>query len=449
MSIIKKNIKCIIIYNPLSKIGHFDSWCNIFVKVFLENNWTVILVTKNAEIINNNYPEFHNNNKNKLIIFDQNYYFNLNQKKSFIEYFLKKIKIFELLSKLKFNEGRKSQSFYFLMKKIISKVSNYIIQNIEVKFLKFSKYRLIVSPKDPLIFASDIELIVRSLGTNPDIVLNMYLDLYDPEVKVWEKFSQVMKFKWAGIHMDTTHTLTNKAYRKSESLKVIYTLNETDKYKEKECVQSYIYQWIPDITNIKLPSSMSNITKSILKFASGRKIIFLGGSIGFSKNISLWSELCLNLNHNEWYFIQIGKIEYSTLTSADIKGLHTLQKLDSDIIYIFDEYLPDETVFNEIMSISSIIWGLYRDFDRSSNILTKAALLLKPIIVSDRFIMGQRVSKYNTGITSSENNIYILMNAIESLINNPIPEQNYKNYANDFGIDVLSNSLLKSINSSI
>lgn len=447
MSITKKNTKYIIIYNPLSNIGHFDSWCGIFVRVFLENNWTVVLVTKNAEIINNNYQEFHNNSR--LKIFDQNYDLKINNKKSFIEYFLKKTKIFELLSKLKFNERMKNQSFYFIMKRIISKVLNYIIQNIEAKFLKFSKYRLIISPKDPLIFASDIELIVSSLGTKPDIVLNMYLDLYDPEIKVWEKFSQVMKFKWAGIHMDTTHTLINKAYRKSESLKVIYTLNETDKYKEKECVQSYIYQWIPDITNIKLPSPMSNITKSILKFASGRKIIFLGGSIGVSKNISLWSELCLKLNHKEWYFIQIGKIEYSTLSSADIKGLHILQKLDSDNIYIFDEYLPDETVFNEIMSISSIIWGLYRDFDRSSNILTKAALLLKPIIVSDRFIMGQRVSKYNIGITASENNIDILINAIECLMNNPIPEQNYKNYAYDFGLNVLSNNLLKSINSSI
>ncbi len=37
-----------------------------------------------------------------------------------------------------------------------------------------------------------------------------------------------------------------------------------------------------------------------------------------------------------------------------------------------------------------------------SNILTKAALLSKPIIVSDRFLMGQRVNTYNIGIAVPE-----------------------------------------------
>ena len=107
--------------------------------------------------------------------------------------------------------------------------------------------------------------------------------------------------------------------------------------------------------------------------------------------------------------------------------------------------MPDETVFNEIMSISSIVWGLYRDFDRSSNILTKSALLSKPIIVSDRFLMGQRVNTYKIGVAVSEIDADSAKSGIEWLINNPVPLANFERYADVYSTRALSKKLNESL----
>ncbi len=440
-----KNCKSIIIYNPLSNIGHFDSWCYIFAKILLDSGWIVVVVTKNTKNIIREFETYDDKFKDKLILINQTNDIFTNDKSSVFENIIKKSKILEFIDKIRIKDYQKYHKITNSVKRsLLNKYNNCLIK-IELFLLKFITSRLKINPNDQIKFALDINLLVHALGTKPNIVLNMYLDLYNPEIKVWDEFSKIMTCKWAGIHMDTSHKLIERPYSKSDNLKVIYTINEHKKNDENVDGESFVYQWLPDVTNVSLPTKLSQITSSIIKFAAGRKIIFLGGSIGISKNLSLWAKLIFKLDPKEWYFVQIGKIEYSTLSADDLSGLHSLQNLEIENIYISDEYLTDETVFNEIMSVSSIIWGLYKDFDRSSNILTKAALLFKPIVVSNRFLMGQRVNKYQIGIAVSETNIESLINGINWLIKNPIPIINFKKYADHYNTKELSNKLIKSL----
>jgi hypothetical protein len=64
---------------------------------------------------------------------------------------------------------------------------------------------------------------------------------------------------------------------------------------------------------------------------------------------------------------------------------------------VYPDYLPDETSFNSIIATANVIFAVYRDFYRSSNMLAKAAYFEKPILVADRCLMGERVTQYGIG----------------------------------------------------
>jgi glycosyltransferase involved in cell wall biosynthesis len=68
---------------------------------------------------------------------------------------------------------------------------------------------------------------------------------------------------------------------------------------------------------------------------------------------------------------------------------------------------------------------VYLDFPHSSGILGKAAEFEKPIIVSNKYCMGERVSKYEIGLTVDENDTDALYQAICQLTTIQQQESNF------------------------
>lgn len=431
-----KNHKSILIYNPLSNVGHFDSWCKIFVVALLNKGWNVCVVTNNTKIF---LGDIYIDNKfdlSKLLLIDKNTVFHEQAVLKFSDFLFSKIRF------IKFNSADNKLSTFF--KKIFIFITNTIYTIIQ----KIFKTRVSISFTDPREFARDVELISNTLGGSPTIVLNMYLDLYDSNSKIWDKFTKLMNFDWVAIHMDSTHTLIGKPFSKSKSLKAIFNINEPVSIQPLTSFKFKSF-WLPDATDTSLPKFESKLAQDILQKARGRNILFLGGAIGGTKNLSLWAELICISNPECWFFVLVGKIDFQTLSSADLSGLEQLRLNNPDNVYFCDTYLDDESIFNELISISTVVWGVYRDFDRSSNILTKAALFSKPIVVSKSYLMGQRVIQYKIGYAVSESNVLDVLNAINLLITNPIHENNFKNYAAVYSKEALAVKLDQSLMSVI
>jgi len=438
MNFFDKNKKSILIYNPLSNVGHFDSWCAIFVKSLLTTGWSVCVVTKNSQKLFDIANYEIDIDSSRLLILDENSVIKDNFYFNFCREVLNKIKIFEFLERIQFpikpsplNDAR---SF-------LKRVNNYCARMITKGLNKIFQPKLIISATNVQAFANDINLAIKRLGTPPNVVINMYVDLYAPDSDVWEIFAESMQYKWVGIHMDMTHTLVNRPYWKSAALKTIFTINEPAPTASGSDFKGMNYQWLPDVTDISLPVTPSQITMQIQKRANGRNIIFLGGAIGGTKNLSLWSELVFKADKFKWFFVQIGKIDYGTLSGADLAGLQQLLAAKYENFYYSDDYLPDEAVFNEIVSKSAVVWGVYRDFDRSSNILTKAALFSKPIVVSKNYLMGKRVNQYKIGCAVSETDVNDVLDAMDWLIAHPVSADNFKNYAAVYSTQALTEKL--------
>jgi hypothetical protein len=62
------------------------------------------------------------------------------------------------------------------------------------------------------------------------------------------------------------------------------------------------------------------------------------------------------------------------------------------------------------------LFAAYLNFPHSSNLLTKSALLEKPIIVSEGFLMAERVKKYRMGKVIPEGNVKDGLAAMMSLL---------------------------------
>ncbi len=442
MSFFNKKEKSILIYNPLSNIGHFDSWCLIFTRALLEKGWKVCVITNNTHKLEELSVQYAKIDSPQLIILSGASIIRNNTYFSLCRSIFKNLKIFEYLDKAKIDIGNTK-----LNKKIIffARIYNFIFRKIEIILNKMFQPKLIISGINPLYFVNDINLATKALGSVPDVVINMYMDLYQTDIGIWEQFAKKMRCKWVGIHMDMTHRLVTRPYFKSPHLKAIYTINETQSVslvKEKEEIK---YQWLPDVTDTSMPLKPSKIAAQIRERAMGRKIVFLGGAIGGTKNLSLWVELILKADSSKWFFVQIGKIDFGTLSFEDENGLKKLFSNEMENLYVSDSYLPDESVFNEVISISDIIWGVYRDFDRSSNMLTKAAEFKKPIIVSKKYLMGERVNKYKTGVLVSETEVTEVLAALEWLYANSIATEHYENYSAIYSTKALAQKLDQSL----
>jgi hypothetical protein len=442
MSFFNKTEKSILIYNPLSKIGHFDSWCYIFTRALLEKGWQVCVISNDRNKLTELSSEFNTIDAHKLLILNETSIIRNNVYFSICRKILHKFQIFEYIKQAKINIDHSRLNSKLI---IFARIHNFFVRKLEMILNKLFKPKLLISATNPIYFVNDINLALKNLGSLPNVVMNMYVDLYQTDIDIWERFAKKMKCKWVAIHMDMTHTLVNRPYSKSSNLKAIYTINESQSVsliKEKEEVN---YQWLPDVTDTSMPQKPSETSLKILDCAQGRKIVFLGGAIGGTKNLSLWSELIFRADPSKWFFVQIGKIDFGTLSSEDQNGLSQLISTKKENYYFSDSYLPDESVFNEVISKSDIIWGVYRDFDRSSNILTKAAEFKKPIIVSKKYLMGERVKRFEIGVLVSETEVNEALEALEWLSTNPIATENFEKYSAVYSTKALAQKLDQSL----
>ncbi len=300
---------------------------------------------------------------------------------------------------------------------------------------------LIVSSTNPLAFARDIALVRRAYELDDAVVLNLYIDLYVGHAAAWQAFGKIMTQEWVGLGIDLSNSLPEPLLDASSRLRRILYISENTIHFPLPPQKNLDYIWIPDVASVILPPVMSDLANQIRQRAGSRKIAFLGGAIGGTKNLSIWYEAMALCDSDEWFFLQVGAVNLSTLTTADHRMLEKTLARKPENLLILDHYLEDEGSFNELIALSTVIWGLYRDFDRSSNILAKAASFRKPIIVSTNYLMGKRIRDYRIGQDVAETDPAVVAESLNYLAANKVPDSCFDRYLNDFGFPALSRKL--------
>jgi hypothetical protein len=441
-------MKSIVVYNPISGHGHLDSWNAMFTKILLESGWTVLSISSDPEGL---YATLKGNNclnlKNlKAIPASRgNTYSNLssNTKKSSLKALWRKINITgyayvfgygNLVAKRpgKFHEKLLAASYLFL----------HFFRYFLFPLVRVSLKPEVIYEVPPTFSLSDIEREIEGHKFKSNIVFHMYLDglgFHDPQLS---NALSTLKFKWAGIRFapePEDHTVLNGHLK----LKGIAYLDEDMANCMAKSLPNVNVRYLPDIANVQVAEKMPDVIELIKHQAKGRRIVFLGGIIGLRKNLNLWLELVDAVDPKKWYFIQIGEIDFKNLKAKEFLGIYKKLLLPPENFMLIPAYIEDEGVFNSIISISDIVFAVYKNFKNSSNMITKASFFHKPILVSDRYLMGRRVQAFRIGVAVPENNIQMIISGLERLASKKIPSANFDIYNQAFNQEVFRGEFLK------
>lgn len=283
---------------------------------------------------------------------------------------------------------------------------------------------------DPGEFRDQVNAVIARHPGQIACVLNMYVDAYADDPGSWRDFAFNEGVPWAALHITPPGEPVH-AYCELACCRGILLLDEAIAAHYRRMMPGKHIACLPDIADASLPESPGALSRRIARAAAGRKIVFMGGSIGRQKNLERWYELISRADPVEWFFVQVGRINKANLTPNDRAALEKVIEAPPANLYIEPTFLADERSFNEIIAMSAAIFAVYRDFFRSSNMLSKAAYFEKPILVANGCLMGERVERYGIGLAVDPDDTLAMVEALAALPGIDGLKSNFQRYRDE------------------
>lgn len=456
----------IVLYNPISNEGHLDSWHILFAVLLLKGGYGVIAITSDplgleAKLTSKGYPP----NETLRIVGtqDQGHAASVMNKRSRLIQTLRQAWLnwnaycdeAQYQQHWHLNQAQKGPFAYLgsRFKSSILKLFGQLLQLLHSLYKKSkqsqqSSVKAVISYLRPADFLQQVNVVLDQYPGQVQVVFNMYIDAYSPAVESWQSFRFKEGTPWGALCITPTER-PDQGYYKALDFKGTLLLDERLTACYRAELPQYIFEYLPDVTDTVLPAESGQLARELRILAGSRKIVFMGGSIGKQKNLSRWFELIAVADPQQWFFVQIGRINKNNLMPEDEVALRQVLSRPPENLYIQPTYLADERTFNEIISISDVIFAVYRDFGRSSNMLSKAAYFEKPILVSKSCLMGDRVEQYRIGYAVPQDDTLAMYQALCNLGKIENLETHFKSYRSDFSEEIMQQKLVAFLQQSI
>jgi hypothetical protein len=269
--------------------------------------------------------------------------------------------------------------------------------------------------KNTWLFLRDVvKKSIESSGNQPDLVFFPMVDSYIGPYVLKQEIDYLFPYNWSGLYMKPQSTILKPSFSylrrlflnhnhifNSKYCKSVGIFIETTSIELLKVINKPIIVF-PDIVDMAEINISSTLIKSILKKANGRKIITLSGSLDKRKGVMNFVEIANKLSNENLFFVLAGEISESSFSIDEINFIKNGAQNNS---FFFLKRIIDENTFNGLISISSLIYAVYINFPFSSNLIGKAALYNKPILVASNTYMGFIVDKYLLGRSVIESDI--------------------------------------------
>ena len=261
----------------------------------------------------------------------------------------------------------------------------------------------------------------------PDLVFFNWIDSYFSYYLTHHLVDRVFPYNWSGLYFQPgdlryeQHVipllgipLSHYGVVNSRHCRGLAILDETLTHNLQAKVKNPVIAF-PDITDESSPDFGYSLVRDIQEKAQGRKIVGLIGSLNKRKGLLTLLESAEKVKDENLFFVFAGNYsQYGMSEEEKQKVQYWLDSAPENCFFHF-QYIPDEPQFNALIVSCNILFAAYENFPYSSNILTKAAVFKKPVIVSEGFCMGKRVEKYKLGITIPEGNVAKCIEALRYL----------------------------------
>jgi glycosyltransferase involved in cell wall biosynthesis len=173
----------------------------------------------------------------------------------------------------------------------------------------------------------------------------------------------------------------------------------------------------PEVVDSRLPTAdepTANVARKLRAMAGGRPIVSLVGWLQRSKGIEYFTEIAGDPRLRDRFFFLGGELDRTGIPPDVVRTLlevwHTAPNIHAHLARLHDG--PE---LNAILVESAVVFAAYVDFPHSSNILAKAAMLGRPVIVSRGFMMGAAVERHRLGIVVPQGDVDAAVKAILQL----------------------------------
>ena len=188
---------------------------------------------------------------------------------------------------------------------------------------------------------------------------------------------------------------------------------------------------LPDIADDSLVAS-SKLSEELERRAAGRKIVGLLGHLSEAKNLAMFLDLATAPRNRDIFFLLAGQYEALSVAPRERALLTDAAAGAMENVWALPNRIAAESEFNFLLQRVDVVFAVYRDFTRSSNILTKAALFHRPIVVAPGFCMAERVNRYRLGLTAKPDDAAECDAALRRLLRDGARGADYDGYARDF-----------------
>lgn len=275
--------------------------------------------------------------------------------------------------------------------------------------------------------ANAIQKASFKIGSSPDLVFFAWLDSYLSSYLIHHILDKIFPYNWSGLYFrpyqqpkQQKQSIISQVFNpytalQSSHCKAVAILNEDTFETLQSKLKNTPVIVFPDFTDESSPDFSFPIMQQIQDKAAGRKIIGLLGSLDKRKGFLTLLEVSQKMVWEDYFFVFAGKLGESSFLPHELMKIQNIVDSIPHNCFFYFERIPDEDQFNSLVYICDILFAVYNNFPNSSNILTKAAIFQKPVVVSNNFCMGKRVRKFCLGLTINEGDTSQCIAALQQL----------------------------------
>lgn len=262
----------------------------------------------------------------------------------------------------------------------------------------------------------------------PDLVFHTMLDYCLTPGLPAPLTDWLFPYRWSGLYFHPWYLrrpmrynalrrglLANHAALHSRRCPAVCVLDEGIADKLRGLLGSKPVIVFPDIADDTAPDPNDLLAAQIRERAGMRPIISLLGILTRRKGMLLMMEAAQQMAAEDAFFVFAGPYDPAHFSVQERARFDSFVAAKPENCYFHFDTIPDGAQFNALVALSDVLFAVYMDFLSSSNLLTKAALFHKPLLVSDAALMGERVRAYGMGLAINEHRVEDCVTALHQL----------------------------------
>jgi glycosyltransferase involved in cell wall biosynthesis len=280
------------------------------------------------------------------------------------------------------------------------------------RWWKVRKYLLTADTRiDQVFFCMLDDFIV---GWIPPVILDRLFPLTWSGLYLWPFRNDL---QYGGDAPTFTPASQRWRFCKSRRCNHLYTIDEYFVREEtQQNIDVYSDKWshFPEYEEQLVVDSTIPLVRQIKEKAAGRKVIGLIGLMEVRKGIHTLLDVARQSHSKDWFFVFVGSSIEASREEFRYFSEKASQSGLENCFFHFD-YLPSQTDFYSVMSTFDVVFLAYIRFFYPSGNLAYAALLKKPVIVTEGGVMARRVRDYQLGLVVQEDDVDDCIRAIEEI----------------------------------